>query len=186
MLSDERMVLSFTIAAGPRQSSHSQFRVPRVSWLHFTVSYSRLLHSGGPGPPIYIPQEQGVPVIAPGTGYAFRLLVWLAGLRWRYSKYKFKADRIQSTSPNIASTLVFIFIKVKFTLLLAVSRQSVRLGIKPLETHDQRFFQLNPCCNSAYVTTSLTRIRVCLLWICLAFRRVYKCFYYYCPAQHFL
>jgi hypothetical protein len=31
MLSDERVGLSFTIAAGPRQLSHSQVRVPRDS-----------------------------------------------------------------------------------------------------------------------------------------------------------
>jgi hypothetical protein len=31
-------------------------------------------------------------------------------------------------------------VKVKVTLQLAVYRQSVRHGAKPLETHDQRFF----------------------------------------------
>jgi hypothetical protein len=31
-------------------------------------------------------------------------------------------------------------IKVKVTLRLAVYRQSVRLGVKPLETHDQTLF----------------------------------------------
>jgi hypothetical protein len=36
------MGLSFTIAAGPRQRSHSQVRIPRDSWPHFTVSDSRL------------------------------------------------------------------------------------------------------------------------------------------------
>jgi hypothetical protein len=35
---------SFTIAAGPRQRSHSQVRVSRDSWPHFTVSDSRLSH----------------------------------------------------------------------------------------------------------------------------------------------
>jgi hypothetical protein len=44
--------------------------------------------------------------------------------------------------------------KVKVTLQLAVYRQSVRLGVKPLETHDQTFFQLNSCGNSPYVTSS--------------------------------
>jgi hypothetical protein len=34
------MGLSFTIPAGPRQRSHSQVRVPRGSWPHFTVSDS--------------------------------------------------------------------------------------------------------------------------------------------------
>jgi hypothetical protein len=33
--------------------------------------------------------------------------------------------------------------KVKVALRLAVYRQSVRLGVKPLETHDQRCFFFN-------------------------------------------
>jgi hypothetical protein len=53
-------------------------------------------------------------------------------------------------------------VEVRVTLRLAVYRQSVRLGIKTLENHDQRFFQLNPCGNSPYVTPSLTRRCVCL------------------------
>jgi hypothetical protein len=55
-------------------------------------------------------------------------------------------------------------VKVEFvvTLRLAVYRQSVRLGVKPLKTHDQSFFfQLNSCGNSPYVTSSLTRSWVC-------------------------
>jgi hypothetical protein len=40
---------------------------------------------GEPGPRIYIPQEQGGPVIPPGTGFPFCRLLRLAGLRWRYS-----------------------------------------------------------------------------------------------------
>jgi hypothetical protein len=81
----ERMGLSFTIAAGPHQRSHSQIRFPRDSWPHFTVSDSRLPKPGGPGLRIYIPEEQGGPVIPPGTGFSFRRLLRLAGLRWRYS-----------------------------------------------------------------------------------------------------
>jgi hypothetical protein len=38
ILSDKRMGLLFTIAAGCSQRSHSQVRVPRHSQLHFTVS----------------------------------------------------------------------------------------------------------------------------------------------------
>jgi hypothetical protein len=41
-LSDKRTVLSFTVAAGPRQRSYSQVRTPRVPWPHVTVSNSRL------------------------------------------------------------------------------------------------------------------------------------------------
>lgn len=53
--------------------------------------------------------------------------------------------------------------------------QSVYLGMKPLETHDQRYFfpQLNPCGNSTYVTFSLMRRWVCLLWTCLESCQVY-------------
>jgi hypothetical protein len=38
ILFNERMSLSFTVAGGPRQRSHSQVRVPRDSWPYFTVS----------------------------------------------------------------------------------------------------------------------------------------------------
>jgi hypothetical protein len=40
---------------------------------------------GGPGSRIYIPQEQGGPVIPPGTGFPICRFVRLAGQRWRYS-----------------------------------------------------------------------------------------------------
>jgi hypothetical protein len=82
-LSDERTGLSFTISAGPRQGSHSRVRVPRDSWSYFTVSDSRLPQHGEPGSRIYTPQEQGGPVIPPGTGFLF--VSYLSGLRWRYS-----------------------------------------------------------------------------------------------------
>jgi hypothetical protein len=60
---DERTGLSFTITAGLRQRSHSRIRVPRDSSPSLTVSASRLLQPGGPGFRIYIPPEQGNPVI---------------------------------------------------------------------------------------------------------------------------
>jgi hypothetical protein len=60
-------------------------------------------------------------------------------------------------------------VRVRVTLRLAVYRESVRLGAKPLETHDQYFFQLNTCSYSPYVTSSLTREWVCHLHLVLAF-----------------
>jgi hypothetical protein len=57
------MDLSFKIANGPRQRIHSQVRVPRDSWPHFTASDSRFPQTGGSDPRIYIPQEQSGPVI---------------------------------------------------------------------------------------------------------------------------
>jgi hypothetical protein len=47
-LSDEWMGLSFTIAAGPRQSTHSRVRVPWDSGSYFTASDSRLSFSSPP------------------------------------------------------------------------------------------------------------------------------------------
>jgi hypothetical protein len=47
-LSDERTGLSFTIAAGPSQRSHSRVRVPWDSRPYFTVSDSRLSFSSPP------------------------------------------------------------------------------------------------------------------------------------------
>jgi hypothetical protein len=64
-------------------------------------------------------------------------------------------------------------LKVEVTLRLAY-RQSVHLGVRLLEGHDQRIFQLNFSGNNYHVTSSLTRRWVCLLWIGFAF---VKCTY---------
>jgi hypothetical protein len=44
---------------------------------NFTVSDLRLAQPGGPGPCIYIPQEEGAPVLPPGTGFPFGYLLRL-------------------------------------------------------------------------------------------------------------
>jgi hypothetical protein len=49
------------------------------------LSHLRLPQPGGPVPRIYIPQEQGGPVILPGTGLLSHHLLRHAGLQWRYS-----------------------------------------------------------------------------------------------------
>jgi hypothetical protein len=61
--------LSFTIAAGPRQRIYSQ--VPSSAGLKSTVYCLRFetASTWSPGPHIYIPQEQGGPVIPPVTGF---------------------------------------------------------------------------------------------------------------------
>jgi hypothetical protein len=53
------------------------------------------------------------------------------------------------------------------TLRLAVYRQSVRLGDNPLSLTTSIFFQLNTCCHSLYVTSSLRRGWVCRLQLLL-------------------
>jgi hypothetical protein len=79
------MGLSFKITAGLCQRTYSQVRVQWDSWPYFTASDSRLSQPGWSGPRIYIPQEEGGPVIPSGTGFPFRRLLRLAGLQWRYS-----------------------------------------------------------------------------------------------------
>jgi hypothetical protein len=46
---------------------------------HILLSHLRLPQPGGPGPRIYIPQEQGGPVIPPDSGFPLRRLLRLAG-----------------------------------------------------------------------------------------------------------
>jgi hypothetical protein len=122
-LTDERMGLSFTIAVGPRQHSHSWIRVPRNSWPYFTISDSRFLQPGRPGPCIYILQEWGGPILLPGTGFPFCRLIRLSGLPWSYvnpspcvvarnSQYiidplcSLGTDHIENMSPNRSSIVV--------------------------------------------------------------------------------
>jgi hypothetical protein len=58
--------------------------------------------------------------------------------------------------------------RVRVTLRLVVYHKSVRLGDKPLETHEKYyFFKLNTWCRSPYITSSLSRGRVCHLQLLL-------------------
>jgi hypothetical protein len=86
-LSNERTGLSFTIAAGSSQRSHSLVRVPWDSRPYFTVS------------------DLKVPFSSPPTTRRATVAV----------------------------------LKVRVTLRLPGNRQSVRLGARSLEAHDQRF-----------------------------------------------
>jgi hypothetical protein len=81
---------------------------------------------------------------------------------------------LQATELLPTSANKWLVVKVKVTLRLSVYLQIVCLVVKSLETHEQRYFhQLNPCASSPYVTSSLTRRCVCLLWIYLAFLQMY-------------
>jgi hypothetical protein len=89
-----------------------------------TVSNSRLPQPRGPGPRIYIPQEQGGPVITPGTG-----------LRVAFSSPP-TTRRATVEVFELASTRDWLTqVKVRVTLRLAAYHQSVHLGVKPLDTH---------------------------------------------------
>jgi hypothetical protein len=81
-LSDERMGLQLTLKlllGLPR--AVTLWSKSRRTRGYILLSRLRLLRPGGPGPRIYIPQEQGDPVIPPFTRFPFCRLLWLAGLR---------------------------------------------------------------------------------------------------------
>jgi hypothetical protein len=78
-LSNERMGLPFTIAAGPRQCSNSWVQVPWDSWPYFTVLDSRLPQPAGLGPHIYIPQALGSLFIT-----SYNSLGYSGGDSWPY------------------------------------------------------------------------------------------------------
>jgi hypothetical protein len=83
-LSDERTGLSFTIAAGFASAvilgseSHGAHDYILLSQIRDSPNLEG--HA-----PDYIPQEQCGTVMLPGTGFTFRRLLRLAGLRWQYS-----------------------------------------------------------------------------------------------------
>jgi hypothetical protein len=104
------MVLSFTIAAGLRQRSHSKVRVPRDSGPHFTVSDSRILQPGGLGP-VFIslmyrvtrlfPQALGSLFVASydSQGYG-------GGNRSCFSLYSLRTERVENTAPQLLQRCV--------------------------------------------------------------------------------
>jgi hypothetical protein len=146
-LSDERMGLWFRIAAVSSQHSHPQARVPRDPWPYF-VSDSILPEQGGPGPRIYIPQEESGPIITTSNGFHFRRFLWL----------------MQSES--------------SVTLRLVVYCQSVRLDTKPFEANNQMFFFCNwTLAITVLVKRLLWRGDGFLLWIHLAFAKCTHCTY---------
>jgi hypothetical protein len=86
-LSNERTNLSFTTAADPRHRAvilRSESRGTQDHILLFQIRASPNLEGQVPVF-TYIPHKEGSPVIPPGTGFPFRRLLQLAGLRWRYS-----------------------------------------------------------------------------------------------------
>jgi hypothetical protein len=138
------MGLSYTIAVGPRQRSHSRVRVPRDSWSYFTASDSRLPPPGGTGPRSYSPQEQGGRVIPPGTrffasydsqGYGWGIRTRLhTGIKDRISskKYIFSSYFTGNTSLSAAKPNRLTLFRERAAVIRKIYTNSVRTS---QETH---------------------------------------------------
>jgi hypothetical protein len=123
-----------------------------------TIFYSP--QPGGPGPRIYIPQEHAGSA-PPGTGFSFRRLLRLAGLRWRYSNVikalpsghmRNLAALCTCTSRNYALKRT----EVAFLSFHTVARQADSL--KSIGTHRTVLFpvSVNVAVSAAKVTNSIT------------------------------
>jgi hypothetical protein len=109
ILSDGRMGLSFTIAAGSRQRSYSRVRVPRYSWPHFTHRFetpptwrarSPYLHPPGTGWASYTPRHW-VPFSSPPTTRRATVEVLEpAPTRGLVGLYRLRTDRIENGVHN--------------------------------------------------------------------------------------
>jgi hypothetical protein len=102
----------------------TQWSESRKTRNHTLLSHLRLPQPGRPGSRIYIPQEQGGPVISPGIGFPLHRLLRLAGLRWRYSNSSNLEDQVPI---YISLRNRMVQSKVKVALEPTVS-QSVYLG----------------------------------------------------------
>jgi hypothetical protein len=125
-LSDKRVSLSFTVAVGLRQHSHYRIQVPQDSCSHFTVRFqtssiwrsrSRYLYPAGIEWPSYNPRHS-VPFSLPPSTHRATVDIFKSASKWG---------------------LILSRVRVRVTLWLVVYRQSVCLGAKPLEAHDQIF-----------------------------------------------
>jgi hypothetical protein len=92
----------------------NKFTCPWALRPYFIVSDLRITWPREPGPCIYIPKEQGGPVIPSSTGFSFRRLLRLAG---RYSNppqqvwvpvYSLGTNHMQTAASNNFSTRLYL------------------------------------------------------------------------------
>jgi hypothetical protein len=136
-LSDERTCLSFTIAAGPRQRSHSRVRVPWDSPSYFTVSDARLPFSSPP-----TTSRATVEVFDPASTREWcnshlKVKVMLRPkvsrpvcLRIKHPSVAYDQIFITVRRLRVCNSQMSVRVKVRVKLRLTVS-QSVCLGVEP-------------------------------------------------------
>jgi hypothetical protein len=119
--SDERMGLSFTVAAILASTVILMFESRRIHDYILVPQIRGTLQPRGLGPRIYIPQEHGGPFIPSGTGFPFGCLLRLTGLRWRYSTPFSHGMTWQLTGSESESELLYEW---RFTPISSFWRQA--------------------------------------------------------------
>jgi hypothetical protein len=140
--------------SSPAQS----FSCPSSVGLMTHILLSQILEPStleGQVPVMFIPQKQGGPVTPPGTGFPFRHLLRLAGLRWRYSN-----------PPPCVDVTDWVGRSVKLLLAFA---STVIPGFSRLEIHDQDFYTVLDMYVFRSGTSSLTKeesVFLCRRYVC--------------------
>jgi hypothetical protein len=157
IFSENRMSLSFTIAAGPRQRSHSPVRVPRDSW-HISLSQNRDSPNLEDQVPVFIFRRNRVVQLYPqALGSLFVASYDSQGYDGGIRTHLHTADSSSSSLSQGQSQSYFT------TDGLPPITSSLRQA--PLRLATSNFiFQLNTCGYSPYVTSSLMRSWVCLFF----------------------
>jgi hypothetical protein len=106
-----------------------------------------------------------VPELSPASATSFSQQRFTTTEPQQFSQLLTLTNSLTATESESESDLLYDWLFATNQFVLAPS--SLRFMTRDF------FFQLNPCGHSPYVTSSLTRRRVRLLWICLAFRQVY-------------
>jgi hypothetical protein len=175
-LSDENTFLSFTTAAGPCQCIHSRVRVLLDLWPYFTLPYLIIRELEDQVPIFISPRNILAQLYPQAWGSIFVASYNLRGYD----------GGIQSHLHTGNSHLVRG--RARVTLWLAVYCHRFVLAQSPLRLTTRDFFPpVNRCGHNPYVTSSLMRGWVCLLWIGLAFSNVritYIACYWKCSVLH--
>jgi hypothetical protein len=118
-----QLILGFTKAVTLGSKSHRTHD-------HLLLSHLRLPQPVGPGPHIYIPPEQSVPVKPPGTGFPFHRLLRLARLHTGTNSVQSQIQSYLTTESQSASLSwcqTTIRARDQFLLLLEIFLRQLRV-----------------------------------------------------------
>jgi hypothetical protein len=172
---EDGSVIYCTIASGPCQNSHSRVRVPQNSG-HILLSHLRLSQPGGPGPRIYIPQEQGRPVTPPGTEFPVCRLLLLLRSYSNPPPHGQLCIQGLSVKPSSATNVQGVFI---YTLLSQhVSAYLMAILKRIVQITQRSYYSYNGSVVFSTITCVSCRQLLPLFFLCINFKyfvKILKC-----------